>query len=143
MIVSICSGGFDPIHSGHIKYLEHAREISHKLIVGVNSDEWLQRKKGMFFLPYIERVQIVQALRAVDQVLDFDDTDNTALDLIFKVKNLYPTDRIYFLNGGDRGSSNTPEILHPDTKSITFLWGVGGENKINSSSSILSRWTNK
>jgi D-beta-D-heptose 7-phosphate kinase/D-beta-D-heptose 1-phosphate adenosyltransferase len=142
--IVLVTGGFDPIHSGHIKYLNEARRLGYKLVVGLNSDEWLERKKGNFFLPYEERKTIVEALSYVDYVIDFDDTDNTACDAIEKILG-DTMDTVVFANGGDRNDTTTPEYLkyknHPD---VEFAFGVGGDYKANSSSWILDKWkTNK
>ena len=82
----LCTGGFDPIHSGHIEYLNAASKMGDTLVVGLNSDEWLIRKKGKAFMPWAERKCILEALRCVDSVIDFDDSDGTAKDAINKVK---------------------------------------------------------
>ena len=86
MKIVIATGGFDPLHSGHINYLKEAKKLGDQLIVGVNSDEWLERKKGKSFMSWKERSTIVEALGCVDHVIDFDDNDNTAIDAIYKVK---------------------------------------------------------
>jgi D-beta-D-heptose 7-phosphate kinase/D-beta-D-heptose 1-phosphate adenosyltransferase len=135
----IATGGFDPIHSGHINYLESAGNLGNKLIVGVNSDEWLRRKKGKEFLPWQERSRIVGALRCVNYVLSVDDSDGSCKPLIEAVIQMFPKDQIIFANGGDRTKTNIPEmdIVHPN---LTFRFGVGGEDKANSSSTILKNY---
>ena len=72
MKISVVSGGFDPIHSGHIDYLRSAKEISDYLIVALNSDAWLEKKKGKFFMPFDERKPIVESIRFVDKVISFE-----------------------------------------------------------------------
>ena len=92
MKVVLITGGFDPIHSGHISYMKAARELGDTLVVGVNSDEWLTRKKGKPFLPLDERVRIVGAIRHVDHVLTkFNDDDGSAKDAIQRLysKTMY------------------------------------------------------
>lgn len=140
--VSIVSGGFDPLHSGHIDYLSAASLLGDILIVGVNSDEWLVRKKGKFFLPLTERMIIVSKLKPVSLALDFDDTDGSAKQLITKVRTLFPTSKLRFCNGGDRTSSNIPEMDIADSN-VEFVFEVGGSNKKNSSSWILKEWESK
>lgn len=139
----LVTGGFDPLHSGHIEYFNAARELGDKLIVGLNSDEWLTRKKGQPFMPWQERASIVAALHSVDRVINFDDTDDTANDAIRKVRQLAGYGKtIIFANGGDRTDKNIPEMNHItiDDVFIEFAFGVGGEDKKNSSSWILQNW---
>jgi cytidyltransferase-like protein len=135
--VVIVTGGFDPLHSGHIEYFEDAKKLGDILIVGINSDEWLQRKKGRSFMPLYERMRIVSALAVVDTVYSFDDSDDTAISFIEKIKEQYPGDKIIFANGGDRTALNIPEM---SVQGVEFVFGVGGEDKKNSSSWILSEW---
>ena len=135
--IVVVSGGFDPIHSGHISLFKAAKELGDFLIVGVNSDAWLTRKKGKPFMPYHERHSIVSSIRFVDRAMDFNDDDDSACDLLEKVKNLFYDYRIIFANGGDRNETNNREIHVPG---VTFRYGVGGENKMNSSSYILKQW---
>jgi len=137
MITVVATGGFDPIHSGHIEYLKDASTFGTRLVVGVNSDSWLKRKKGRYFMPWEERAAIVEALSSVDKVLSFDDKDDTAIHCLEQVKTLYPNDTIIFVNGGDRTSDNIPEMA---VEGIEFEFGVGGDNKKNSSSWILKEW---
>ncbi|MDC1149853.1 adenylyltransferase/cytidyltransferase family protein, partial [Gammaproteobacteria bacterium] len=73
MKIIIVSGGFDPIHSGHIEYFKSAKNLGNKLIVALNSDNWLEKKKGKFFMPFIEREAIVKSIIYVDEVISFDD----------------------------------------------------------------------
>lgn len=139
MEIVIVTGGFDPLHSGHIEYFKAAKSLGQYLIVGVNSDEWLTRKKGKPFMDLHERVKIIEMLQVVDEVIIFNDNDNTAIDAINKVKNYWGNNHnIIFANGGDRTKHNIPEMLsHSD---VNYVFGVGGENKVNSSSWILQEW---
>lgn len=137
MITVVATGGFDPIHSGHIKYLKEASLSGTRLVVGVNSDEWLSRKKGRSFMPFEERAAIVSELACVDQVIGFDDSDGSAIDCLEQVKRLHPSDTIIFVNGGDRTSENIPEMA---VQGIEFEFGIGGDDKKNSSSWILKEW---
>jgi len=106
--IIVVSGGFDPIHSGHVSLLNHAKQLGDVLIVGLNSDAWLTRKKGRAFMPYIERKSVLDNLRMVDHVIAFDDTDGTAIDLLRWVKEFYPDDQIAFANGGDQNNDTIP-----------------------------------
>ena len=135
--IVLVTGGFDPIHSGHVEYLKSAKKLGDTLIVGVNSDDWLIRKKGRPFMPITERVTLIENLKMVDHVILFNDTDNTAIEAIKNVKALYPHETVVFANGGDRTKENIPEMVVED---VEFVFGVGGENKKNSSSWILEEW---
>ena len=140
--VVLVTGGFDPLHSGHLAYFRAAKKLGDRLIVGINSDSWLERKKGKNFLPLSERYEIVSALKYVDNCILFNDEDDTAIEAIRNVIMLYPFDRIIFANGGDRVEGNTPEEdakLFPE-KEIIYQYGVGGLDKKNSSSWILQKW---
>lgn len=135
--IVICTGGFDPIHSGHISYLQSAKLLGNKLIVGLNSDAWLVRKKSRAFMPINERKCIIENIKCVDEVLTFDDSDGSAIKLLEELKILYPNDTLIFANGGDRNAINIPETV---VNNVVFHFGVGGENKTNSSSWILEEW---
>ena len=139
--IVLITGGFDPLHSGHIAYIKAARELGDSLIVGVNSDDWLRRKKGQEFMPWEERATIIAALHNVDRVINFDDSDNSAKDAIRKVREIHPNAQIIFANGGDRTKENIPEMgLLEEMLHLDFIFGVGGEDKKNSSSWILQEW---
>ena len=140
MKIVIVTGGFDPTHSGHISYIKAARKLGDYLVVGLNSDEWLTRKKGKPFMPWSERAAILSELKDVGRVINFNDSDGTAKDAIRKVRSIYADAHIVFANGGDRTSENIPE-MDTDDKNITFMFGVGGEDKKNSSSWILKEWS--
>ena len=137
MKIVIVTGGFDPIHSGHISYLNHAEHLGDHLVVGLNSDAWLTRKKGRPFMPWRERMIVLDNLHMVDEVIEFDDSDGSSCDAIRKVREKYPNDEIIFANGGDRTKDNIPEMVFDD---VEFVFGVGGDNKANSSSWILEEW---
>ena len=137
MKVVLVTGGFDPLHSGHIAYFNAAKQLGNKLIVGLNSDEWLARKKGRPFMPIDERVAIVSAIDVVDEVIVYNDNDGSSIDAIRLVKLRYPNSEIIFANGGDRTSENIPEMVFDD---VEFVFGVGGNTKANSSSWILQEW---
>jgi mannose-6-phosphate isomerase-like protein (cupin superfamily) len=105
--------------------------------VGINSDEWLARKKGRAFMPWQERLCVLNNLASVDEVYTFDDEDGTACHLLQQVRAHYPDARIIFANGGDRTQNNIPEMT---VAGVEFVFGVGGEDKANSSSWILEEW---
>ena len=138
MKIVVVSGGFDPIHSGHIEYFKAAKLLGDKLIVAVNSDQWLINKKSKFFMSFNERANIISNLAVVDEVIDFEDDEDGSCALgLEKIKDLYPNDEIIFCNGGDRKEDNIPEMK---VQNVTFKFGVGGSNKMNSSSVILKDW---
>lgn len=139
MKIVLVTGGFDPLHSGHIKYFEEAKKLGDQLIVGLNSDDWLTRKKGRPFMKWEDRLAVVRNIRGVDWTVQFNDSDGTAKDAIRKVRLNYPADTIIFANGGDRTATNIPEMDIEDNN-LEFAFGVGGENKMNSSSWILEEW---
>jgi D-beta-D-heptose 7-phosphate kinase/D-beta-D-heptose 1-phosphate adenosyltransferase len=142
MKVVLVTGGFDPLHSGHIAYFKAAKKLGNKLIVGVNSDDWLTRKKGRPFMSFEERCAIIKELEVVDQVIGFDDLDNTANKAIGQVATMISGDDIMiFANGGDRTNTTTPEYeVYGGYRWCEFAFGVGGSNKANSSSWILDEW---
>ena len=133
----LVTGGFDPLHSGHIEYFKEAKKLGNRLVVGVNSDDWLVRKKGKPFLPFHERAAIIKELKMVDQVISFNDSDDTANHAIMQVLST-SKGKVVFANGGDRSKQNIPEMALSD---VEFVFGVGGEDKKNSSSWILKEWS--
>ena len=137
--VTLVTGGFDPLHSGHIAYFKAARELGNSLCVGVNSDDWLTRKKGKPFMNVGERMGIIKELKCVDLAIEFRDNDDSACDAIEMALEVY--DNVVFCNGGDRGSINTPEYdKYRNDNRVEFKFGGGGNDKKNSSSWILKRW---
>ena len=140
--VILVSGGFDPIHSGHIKLINDANKYG-DVIVLLNSDEWLRNKKGKEFLSFDERKIIMQNIKGVIDVIEFDDSDKTCIDGIKKAKSLYKNNIIKFANGGDRNNETTPEKEFCDKNDIETLFGIGGNDKSNSSSWILKKWKEK
>ena len=138
MKLIVVSGGFDPIHSGHIAYFKSAKSHGDKLIVALNSDSWLEKKKSKFFMPFDERKAIVESIQFVDEVVGFkDDSIGSCINALEEIKKSYPNEDIYFANGGDRDKKNIPEM---SVSGISFLFGVGGNDKKNSSSWILNKW---
>ena len=135
--VSLVTGGFDPIHSGHISYFSRAKDFSDFLVVGLNTEEWLTKKKGQYFQSWKERAEIISHLTMVDAVITVPDDDKgSACGAIAKCLEI--ADTVVFCNGGDRGKSNTPETdKYGDDPRVQFEFGIGGDNKMNSSSWIL------
>jgi len=137
--IVLVSGGFDPIHSGHIKLIKEASEHG-RVVILLNSDQWLRNKKGMEFLPFKEREIIMSALKNVIDVISCGNIDETCIDGIKIAIDKYKNSRIKFANGGDRDNKTTPESIFCNNNSIELLWGIGGNNKSNSSSWILKKW---
>ena len=126
------SGGFDPVHIGHIRMILAAAEYGDVIVVA-NSDDWLFRKKGFVFMEFDQRAEILAAVKGVIKVSAVDDVDGTVCEAIRRLK---PD---YFANGGDRKKHNTPEQAVCDELGVEMLWGVGGNNKANSSSDLVER----
>lgn len=137
--VVVITGGFDPLHSGHLNYIRAARKLGDILIAGINSDEWLVRKKGRSFMPASERRQIIEAIEGVNQAVEFNDSDGSGKAIINWARLTYPDAKIIFANGGDRTAENIPE-MDVDDDNIEFVFGVGGTDKVNSSSWLLDEW---
>ena len=134
--LSLVTGGFDPIHSGHLQYFKRAKDLSNYLVVGLNGDPWLKRKKGQYFQSWTERADIIRHLNMVDAVVSWDDVDDSACGAIEKCLEISQT--VVFFNGGDRAKGNTPELdKFGNNDRVEFEWAVGGTEKMNSSSWIL------
>lgn len=129
------SGGFDPVHVGHLRMMQDAAQHG-KLVVIINSDDWLLRKKGYVFMPWDERAEIINAYDFVDEVVMAKDDDRTVVASLDEIK---PD---IFANGGDRENINTPEARFCKENGIEMIWGVGG-GKIQSSSSMVKSVTQK
>ena len=135
--VSLVTGGFDPIHSGHISYFKRAKDLSNYLIVGLNGDPWLKRKKGQYFQSWTERADIIRHLDMVDAVISWEDADDSACGAIKKCLDIAQT--VVFCNGGDREKTNTPEVdKYGENPRVQFKFGIGGSDKMNSSSWTVS-----
>ena len=139
MKITVVSGGFDPLHSGHIAYINNASLLGDYLIVALNSDNWPTRKKGQPFMCFDERKEVVSGMKDVDLVIPFIDDDGSACDAIDMCLQIY--DLVIFCNGGDRVNTNVPEYRKfSENERVTFEWGVGGDDKMNSSSWILNEF---
>ena len=122
--IILLTGGFDPLHSGHIRYFKEAKEQCDFLVIGLNSDKWLKRKKGLFFLPFEERLEILKSISFIDKVISFNDDDDSAIDAIEKC--LYFSKEVIFANGGDRVKDNIPEFnFFKEENNVTFLFDIG------------------
>ena len=142
--VVLVTGGFDPLHSGHLAYFKAAKALGDTLVVGINSDSWLKRKKGRSFYTWDERFQLIKNLEMVDYVIEFNDDENNSINAIKQSTQTFPGAKIIFANGGDRTAENIPEMGLLDDERykdhLEFVFSVGGDNKMNSSSWILEEW---
>jgi D-beta-D-heptose 7-phosphate kinase/D-beta-D-heptose 1-phosphate adenosyltransferase len=140
MKVIVVSGGFDPLHSGHIEYFNSAKKYGDYLVVALNSDKWLKNKKGKPFMPFNERKILINNLEMVDEVIGFKDDDIGSCSMgLETVKEMHPNDTIIFCNGGDRNKENIPET---SVSGVDFKFNVGGAIKKNSSSWLLKDYLN-
>ena len=127
---TICvSGGFDPVHIGHLRMMQAASEYGDVIAI-VNSDKWLMRKKGYIFMPFEERCEIIRGFACVFNTTYAKDDDDTVCEALKRIK---PD---YFANGGDRKRDNTPEMEVCTEHGIRLLWNIGGR-KIQSSSELV------
>ncbi len=137
--IMLLSGGFDPVHKGHVEMFKAAKFMADTVVVGLNSDEWLTRKKGKPFMDFDERKFILESMECIDYVFGFDDSDDTACDFIRKINQVYNTDtstRLMFGNGGDRTDQTTPEMKYCRENGVSLVFSVGG-GKIQSSSELI------
>lgn len=149
--VILISGGFDPIHKGHIECIQKANELADEVWIGLNNDSWLKRKKGKPFMEQSERKFIMENIKGVSHVYVMNPkihNDDTAIDFIDHARMKYirengdlPKGVIAFGNGGDRTQTTTPENSVCDSYGIESVWGLG--NKIQSSSWLLEKFSNK
>ena len=125
------SGGFDPVHVGHVRMIKAAAKLGDVIII-TNSDAWLKRKKGYVFMPWVERQEILAEVKGVIDVIEAWDEDDTVCKTLERVK---PD---IFANGGDRKGDNTPEVDLCMKLDIELVWNVGGD-KIQSSSELVEK----
>jgi cytidyltransferase-like protein len=126
------SGGFDPVHVGHIRLILEAAKFGDVIIIA-NSDKWLYKKKGFIFMTFAQRKEILDAIKGVILVDSVNDKDGTVCEAIRTHK---PT---YFANGGDRHRTNTPEVTLCQELGVEMLWGIGGDKKSESSSELVKK----
>lgn len=132
MITVAVSGGFDVVHIGHVRHFEEAKKLGDKLVVILNSDDFLRRKKGYVFMSFNERKKILESIKYVDEVIPCIDKDQSVCETLRELK---PD---IFANGGDRGLDNTLEIDVCNELGIKMEFNVGGK-KIQSSSWLVNK----
>ncbi len=137
MKIVAVSGGFDPVHVGHIRLFKEAKKLGDKLTVILNNDNWLKKKKGRVFMPQEERKEIIEALGCVDDVIITAHGKNSEdMSVCGELKEIKPD---IFANGGDRKEDNIPEVELCKQLDIEMAWNVGSE-KIRSSSELLKKY---
>ncbi len=136
-IVVTVSGGFDPIHVGHIRMMEEAKKLGDKLVVILNNDNWLLKKKGYVFMPESERKEVLKALAHVDEVVLTTHPENPEdMSVSQALRKLKPD---IFANGGDRHTHNTPEDRVCAELHIQMVFNIGTGGKVQSSSWLVNR----
>lgn len=136
--VVMISGGFDPIHIGHVRYMQDAKKLGKKLVVVINNDNWLELKKGRHFMPEQERKEIIEALECVDEViLSFHKKGTSDMSVCEEIKKIRPE---IFANGGDRFADNIPEFQVCSKLGIKMVFNVGEGGKVRSSSELLKEY---
>jgi len=138
----IISGGFDPLHKGHVRLIKEAKKLGDYLIVILNNDNWLENKKMFHFLEEEERKEIIIELRSVDEVIlskhVVDDNDISVIRALSSLREKHHDDELVFANGGDRKANNIPEYKYCEDNNIELFFNIGG-GKVNSSSDIAKR----
>ena len=134
------SGGFDPIHVGHIRYLKEAKKLGDKLVVIINNNNWLERKKGKYFMSEEDRKEIIEELSCVDEVVitkhEVNDTDTSVC------RSLADVMPDIFANGGDRFADDIPEFIFCNENNVKMEFNVGHGGKVRSSSELLKKYSN-
>jgi len=139
--ILVCvSGGFDPVHIGHVRLFNQAKKLGTKLMVIINNDNWLLKKKGYVFMPEDERKEILEAFRAVDQVMiSFHSPNPKDMSVSKELIKIRPN---IFANGGDRGTDNTPEYTTCEQIHCEMVFNVGDGAKVQSSSWLVEKFKN-
>ena len=139
-IVVAVSGGFDPLHPGHVRLFTEAKKLGDELVVILNNDNWLKRKKGYVFMPENQRKEVIEALRVVDKVILTNHKPNTSdMSVTTALKKLKPA---FFANGGDRIKTNIPEVAVCEKIGCKMIFNVGKGGKVESSSWLLEKYKN-
>ena len=136
-IVVVVSGGFDPVHIGHVRMFQEARALGDRLVVVLNNDNWLMLKKGFVFMPEAERKEVIEAFRAVDEVvLTKHEAGTTDMSICKALEELRPD---IFANGGDRKIENIPEVATCEAIGCEMVFNVGRGGKVQSSSELAKK----
>jgi len=137
IVVVAVSGGFDPIHIGHVRMFKEARKLGDRLVVILNNDNWLKKKKGFVFMPQKERVEVLRSIRWVDDVLLTMHKPNlTDMSVCRELKRLKPD---IFANGGDRKRGNIPEVDVCHNIGTRLVFNIGKGGKVQSSSWLVAK----
>ncbi|MCC7160840.1 adenylyltransferase/cytidyltransferase family protein [Candidatus Nomurabacteria bacterium] len=139
--IVMVSGGFDPVHIGHVRMFKEAKKFGDKLVVVINNDNWLKLKKGYSFMPENERVEILEAFDCVDEVVMTGHSKNTKdMSVCDELRKIRPH---VFANGGDRFADNIPEFMVCRELGIEMVFNVGHGGKVRSSSELLKEYYKK
>lgn len=137
--IVLLSGGFDPYHDGHAKMFQKATEIGDICVI-LNSDDWLIKKKGKYFMSLTQRADVLYSVRNVEWVWESKSLDDVSEDIKAIQKHIWFEGRsLIFAKGGDRNVSNTPEQAICEELGVPIIFGLGGNNQ-QSSSKLLARW---
>ena len=140
-VIVAVSGGFDPLHIGHVRMFREARKLGDKLVVILNNDNWLRKKKGFAFMPEAERVELLRAIKWVDEVMLTSHSPGLEdMSVVMELRKLKPH---IFVNGGDRNKKNIPEVAVCEELGIEMIFNVGEGGKIQSSSWLLEVYKKK
>ena len=137
-VIVAVSGGFDPIHIGHVRMFDEAKTLGDKLIVILNNDNWLKKKKGYSFMPEAERKEVIAALKSVDEVYITEHSEDTEDMSVCDALRVVRPD--IFVNGGDRKHDNIPEVSVCEEIGTQMVFGIGHGGKIQSSSWLLANY---
>jgi len=137
-VVVAVSGGWDPVHVGHVRLFQQARRLGDKLVVILNNDNWLMKKKGLVFMPEVERKEMVKALAGVDEVVLTSHKPNPKdMSVCRELQKIHPD---IFANGGDRIKKNIPEVAVCNAIGCEMVFNIGLGGKIQSSSWLLDKY---
>ena len=140
-IIIAVSGGFDPVHIGHVRMFNEAKALGTKLVVILNNDNWLVNKKGFVFMSETERKEVIENFTAVDEVIISNHSESDAdVSICRELEALKPH---IFANGGDRKDDNIPEYVLCNDLGITMHFEVGRGGKVQSSSWLTGKLTPK